>query len=319
MKESKDLLDWNNCMAIRAIGALSVMIGHILPDQTPVIIHRLFPGYLWVGIFFLCSGYGLRLAERKKDYLNGFLKKKLFAIYFPYVIAELIYIHGSFSVRNFLRCFGFVPYNKALWYVVELMGIYLIYYLARSWMGKIKNITWFVIYMFFLAGAVLLDYFEDIGTCWYLSTFAFVLGWCVVDIKEKFEKVQISKATKFLSVIQFVLVYASIDLIELIDVRGIPVNYCITAIEMVAVVLFCLMMVTISNGMNYSGRILHVMGECSYYIYLLHMPVYNLCGNFLPRWGQFYLTIILTCLLAYLWVILDKSIKGIWTNCVLRH
>ena len=312
--ERNDLFSMNNCIALRAVAAISIMIGHILPENSPLIVKMLFPGYLWVGLFFLYSGYGLRLREGCSAYLEGFLKKKFIHTYIPFIIAESLYIICDIFVEknNYLLteivkgCFGVILFNKALWYVLEILGIYLIYFVLTKFLKKM-SITWLCSYFVFLIVFVLIDFRYNIGTSWYLSTFAFVIGWYACDIKEKF-KILYYRSIKILSVMLFIILYFLMNVIysKGIEIMGMPNNYCMTAMEMLAVVLFIWALFSVTNGANYSGKILNTLGNCSYYIYLLHVPVLIICGTFSDGWIRALLTMLITCFFSLLWESMRK-------------
>ena len=79
--------DKNYTKAIQAICAIGIIFHHMaqktcapwLPDE--YIVHGLDiflnAGYLFVGVFFFCSGYGLyKSVKANPDYLKGFIGKQ---------------------------------------------------------------------------------------------------------------------------------------------------------------------------------------------------------------------------------------------------
>ena len=62
----------------------------------PFIVHGLdifVPvGYLFVGVFFFCSGMGLyRSLHSKKDYLKGFARRRIAPLVIAFYLSEIIY------------------------------------------------------------------------------------------------------------------------------------------------------------------------------------------------------------------------------------
>lgn len=82
-----------NCY--RGLAAVIIMLHHISfqIDNLPVFIKPIYYiAFPIVGFFFFMSGYGLTCGfHRKKDYLNGFLKKRLSNIAVPYLAIASMY------------------------------------------------------------------------------------------------------------------------------------------------------------------------------------------------------------------------------------
>ena len=76
-----------NSACIKGIAALCIMLGHYL-SSFPWYIGGWLHGYLWVGIFFFYSGYGLRRSvETKENYLENFGSiTKLMGFRIPHII-----------------------------------------------------------------------------------------------------------------------------------------------------------------------------------------------------------------------------------------
>ena len=78
---------------IKGIAALCVMLSHYF-NRNEIVppLCMISDGALWVGIFFLFSGFGLeRSYQRKDNYLEGFFRKKIVKIYLPFLLAETVY------------------------------------------------------------------------------------------------------------------------------------------------------------------------------------------------------------------------------------
>lgn len=96
-------LDKNQATAIRGISAIEIMIGHIgVATGSLVLFPNRKAGILFVGIFFLLSGYGLALsADKKADYMDSFLLKKstrlilpAYVVYAAYILISTVYSGG---------------------------------------------------------------------------------------------------------------------------------------------------------------------------------------------------------------------------------
>ncbi len=94
-------------------------------------------GYMFVSLFFFCSGYGLlKSLDTRPGYLDGFLKKRLPVIVVPYYTSIIIYgiyniiagnrLEGLQWVTNLL---GITMMNEYAWYPVVLAILYIAFYL----------------------------------------------------------------------------------------------------------------------------------------------------------------------------------------------
>lgn len=89
-------LDRTTTNCCKGIAAIIIMLHHIsfrvsnLPVYVKPIWYIAFP---IVGFFFFMSGYGLTCGLlQKKNYLQGFLSKRLLNIIVPYVIVAITWI-----------------------------------------------------------------------------------------------------------------------------------------------------------------------------------------------------------------------------------
>ena len=95
-------------------------------------------GYLFVAIFFFCSGYGLiKSLETKPDYLKGFMKKRVLkTLIVPYYVSILIYGLARFASGERLpaaqwitNILGFTMMNEYAWYPIIAGILYTAFYL----------------------------------------------------------------------------------------------------------------------------------------------------------------------------------------------
>lgn len=127
--------------SLKGMMALFVLCHHIsqkkLFQEThtiPVFEHI---GFLFVGIFFLCSGYGLyKSFSTKENYLKDFPKKRILPIIVSYFVMILIYTVYYLNVgNNFtplqwdLKLSGLILINSQAWYVYVIAIMYFAFYL----------------------------------------------------------------------------------------------------------------------------------------------------------------------------------------------
>lgn len=142
--------------SLRGFAAIGVILHHISqegafqwasggynkPGELSIFVNA---GFLFVAIFFFCSGYGLiKSLETKPDYLNGFMKKRVLkTLVIPYYVSILIYGIARFASGEKLpvaqwitNILGFTMMNEYAWYPIIAAILYTAFYLIFK---KIKN------------------------------------------------------------------------------------------------------------------------------------------------------------------------------------
>lgn len=101
--------------------------------------HFEFPdiGHIAVASFLFFSGYGLELSlDRKRDYLNGFLTKRVFGILVQYwviaitieVVGMLLYLDASGCFQRLSDALFMTPH----WFVLEILVLYVLFFLTAT-------------------------------------------------------------------------------------------------------------------------------------------------------------------------------------------
>ena len=115
-------LDRTTTNCCKGIAAIIIMLHHIsfrlsnLPVYVKPMWYIAFP---IVGFFFFMSGYGLTCGlMKKKDYLRGFLSRRLSNIVVPYVIVAIVWIGleiiggGKHLQEQLLKHLQFDTFNR---------------------------------------------------------------------------------------------------------------------------------------------------------------------------------------------------------------
>lgn len=103
-------------------------------------------GVFCIGFFFFCSGYGLIVSlKTKENYLDGFIKKRIFTVLVPFFMANYIYIFVTlllgvnYSMKDlFASFFGLLLLNSQMWFPVEIMILYLLFYFVFKFISNEK-------------------------------------------------------------------------------------------------------------------------------------------------------------------------------------
>lgn len=117
---------------IKGIAILMIVLGHAgnrIPGArvlTPL-------GAVGVGLFLICSGYGLEKSYLKNG-LSKYWTKKLYGIYMPWVLIELIglFFHPQVSSLDFIFDLTLVhPLHPFGWYMQFLLIWYVAFYVVK--------------------------------------------------------------------------------------------------------------------------------------------------------------------------------------------
>ena len=197
-----DPLGLTQSKAILGFFAVLIVLHHLVqtigPENASIFIFLENFGICLVSVFFFFSGYGLiRSLKQKPDYLKSFLKKRLPGVVIPFYICIFIfYIVGLLTGKHYGLTesigylTGFILLNTHMWYIVEIILFYLVFYLIYRFVKKRKTafllMTAFLI--LFTIGSLLLCHgkFWFQGEWWYNSSLIFALGILFGECQEKY-------------------------------------------------------------------------------------------------------------------------------------
>lgn len=152
-------------------------------------------GFAFVGYFFFCSGYGLyQSCQRKQDYLDGFLRRRVVPLLLIYFACNTIYLVGRLAVgetfdASRLVCLlcGIELANPNAWFVVTLPIVYLLFYASKRGSSDEALVTRRLFLgtgAYILVGTAVMMAFSNInrygvflGRWWYNTVILFPLGY----------------------------------------------------------------------------------------------------------------------------------------------
>ncbi|MCR5616223.1 MAG: alpha/beta fold hydrolase [Saccharofermentans sp.] len=134
-------------------------------------------GYLLVGFFFFCSGYGLTKSMRTKEYyFDEFFVRRLNRILFAAIFVDIFYV----ILRVYKDNMTF-PLNPYSWYVFTIIILYTGFFLAYRKETKAS----FAIMCAWVLAYCVLGYVLALGNWWINSCPAFLVGIFMADRKEE--------------------------------------------------------------------------------------------------------------------------------------
>lgn len=179
--------DYKSTMAVRGILPVCIILHHISqtkPFQTAGELSMFVNiGFLFVGLFFFFSGYGLyKSYERKENYLDGFFSKRILTVLIPLLVMNVIYFAFSFhtepqmpSAKRFLSLTGITLANSQAWYVIVAIIMYMLFYFSFKFISN-KKISLAIIFAaslilvsLFIFGGHFFWWVKDYGSYWWLT------------------------------------------------------------------------------------------------------------------------------------------------------
>lgn len=157
-------------------------------------------GVWLIGFFFFCSGYGLITSlHTKQDYLKGFLVKRVLIVLVPFFLCNYAYMSVEllrgmqFSTPELIASFfGVLLMNSQMWFAVEIMLLYIVFFLLFTYVKKEKVCIMTIVAltaMITLIGMLntrpfcLSNWFW--GEWWFNTSFMFLFGMIMAHSEEK--------------------------------------------------------------------------------------------------------------------------------------
>lgn len=301
--------EWNSFSQTKAIQGLMALciVCHHTAQQTCVnwlpsgnIVNGLNvfsdTGFLFVGVFFFWSGYGLfKSFKSKQKYLSGFISKRVVPVLVPYVIVcflftlERIFVFKEkmplwFKITNFT---GITIGYYFGWYIQAIVVFYLVFYFAFKYSRYDFDAILYVfagVLLWVVAGLIIdhNDYFMR-GQWWYNSTMLFPFG--VLFAKNESKIIEfLKKRFKILvpsSIILFFLSFFFSRFMESIggyygEMMGFPFSkkilYRILTLtpQLLAAAIFTLILLLICMKAKFHNKVLDFLGSHTLEIYLTH-------------------------------------------------
>ena len=268
--DTTEVCSKENGLYLRGLATLMIVLHHLClsVNGSGILLHV---GHLASSIFFFLSGYGLM---KKKD-LNGFWKKRLSAVYVPFVVANAIFIfarmlsHEKISLFMVICwLFGFILIDSFKWFIIVLLLCYFLYYLCFKCMKQNQLVGMFL----FLTGYLILCLKMHTLAYWYIPIYTFWVGMMF----EKYEKIIMENLNKYYT--KWCVVFGgtfAFCMYRMIVNTNTPLEMFSTFVFLGCMILFCM-------KLRFASKYLLHLGKISYSVYLMqHLPI-----AYLPRNNQ---------------------------------
>lgn len=262
-------LEREQSAALRGICAIEIMIGHIgLATGSAVLYANRKAGILFVGIFFMLSGYGIAYgAEHKPGYFRHFIAKKAvklilpaYVVYAIYTVALIIMSGTAENMGGLLDAVEF--FQRTNWYVWEQLAFYIIVCLAYVLLPKRAKLLVTVMSVVFVGIA----YAAGIDNPYYGSTLCFPLGLYFYQYE--------SQLTRLFNR-HFIILFFGFSALLLLSLGGFFLlgNDSVLGNPIArnaASVSFCVTVLLLLCKFRVGGKAARSLGRYSYEIFLVH-------------------------------------------------
>ena len=299
----EDFLSIRQTGAVQSAACIGIILHHLSQQVTNygsldkgLITVFSYAGILFTAVFFFFSGYGLMVSlQRRTDYLNTFLQRRLPTVLIPFwlcnsiiLLTNRLFYGVRYSFDQMIRYIsGIDLINGNGWFIIEIVIIYVLFFALFS-MFRNRDIALILLTM---AVFVLIAYgffsghdpkneqwFK--GEWWYNSTITFALGLWYARFRHKLDSF-FSLRYRTLSVLFFLLFIASFRFsVHCVGRYGyyyylsvsVGRKYaCITLISQAATCsIFVIWLILLLMKITLGNRILSSLGKIRLPLFLLH-------------------------------------------------
>lgn len=306
-------------LPLRGILALGIIIHHIALwveltlDEDSIIAQFCSLGAPIVAIFFFLFGYGLmkNLMIKGSVYLQGFLRRRLLKIVFPWLLCSFIYVLAAilFLGGHFCSIKNDWPFLPNAWFCVTITIYYIAFYLAaRCGKENYKKVL-FVLWLFSVLyiSCLTLLCFES---WWWQTVSAFNVGMTVCVFEPNIRKI-LTKNYALMTCSLFIIALILSVVFSNIEKTKRPYSIILLG-SLLTLLVYCL----ICGCKLYSNRIAQLLGSLSYEIYLVQGAVitlvYGKAYTYISNWWIFMALLVL--LFIFIFAIVLKKVDRIVTE-----
>ena len=271
-----------------------------------------------VSVFFFLSGYGLYVQnEKKENYLDSFLVKRLFKILIPFIFISSMYlIYRKINGQELSNLFFIGLFKKGStviyngWFVDIIILMYIFFYISfRMFSDKtIAILVNTVLIIFYIVLAIKLGY----GFWWYNSSLPFVLGLVWAKNKENIDR--LLKKYYFIPLVSVtVLLFVSHQYSFILQKFHLVDNYSYALTANIDNVIFTFFLILIVRKIDFSNKYLLFLGKISFELYMIHGLVMSIFGKYFvtSRINDVIFTVLVLIVSIFLAWLINSVIKKI--------
>ncbi len=287
-KYNDEYLSLGQMKSVQAFCALGIVLHHIaLKTCSPVVAEEFYQGglepllkvgFLFVAVFFFCSGYGLYLSfTTKENYLKSFFYKRVLPILIPFLESSILFL--VFEVNKNVDFSGIILLNTYSWYVVALLVCYLIFVVSCKFNKTVLRLVFIPLCL--VLYCVVCEFF-GFGTWCFNSVPAFYIGVLFAEFRDKIT----AAAKRFYPVIitlTIVVFGVTYYLSSYYDFCASGIGYIeahglVILFQMIASTAFVLLFIFAGLKIKFDNLILSFVGKLTLEIYLFHVLFVEIFG-----------------------------------------
>ena len=271
-----------------------VIIFHHLCQRTSVswirkdaIVHGLdgfeFVGYLFVALFFFCSGYGMfKSYKTKANYFENFFVKRAFPIIITWFLTSTLFFVARsvkdvpFSFSTIFSIGGPSMLNQYGWYVSIILILYFLFYIG--FFRAKKDISGIVVVAIGIVAIILFcDYFIY-GTWWYNTMHMFLVGIIYASNEDRIVALLKKRYIMILCVSMLIFVFTFLignSILPLYQMLAKNYNYTVDRwiiffCQVISSFLFVTWVMMLRMKIYIGNEALDILGKMTLEIYLVH-------------------------------------------------
>lgn len=283
---NNDYLGVKSTTGLKGFLALGIVFHHLSQWVTTGVEFSNF-GYMGtyiVSVFFFLSGYGLYVQnEKKENYLDSFLVKRLFKILIPFIFISSIYliyrkINGqvlsSLFFIDLFRKGSTVIYNG--WFVDIIILMYVFFYISfKIFSNRTSILINTILIVAYIVLAIRLEY----GFWWYNSSLPFVLGLLWAKNKNSIDEI-LNRYYFMILVCITGLLFISHQYSFVLKKLHLVDSYSYAFAANIDNVIFTIFFILIVRKIDFSNKYLLFLGRVSFELYMIHGLVISIFGKY---------------------------------------
>lgn len=302
-----------NSISVKGISAFAIMLGHLGKHTGFLFLYPFWKAaLLFVGVFFMLSGYGLMYNyNNRSDYLDNFLTKRITSILYPayiaYILLGCIIIPGGGQNAWIILQYIFLKefFKRTNWFVFEIVLLYILFWMIyKHFSVRISDSIMCIIILLL----IIVGFTCRIDKAWYDSSLCFLVGIAYAKDEDKWNK-WLQKGY-FIKNISFLFICGlCFSAFQLLKNYNFIVN---PFLKNIAACSFCLWILSTLQKINWEIGLIQWLGVYSFEIFLLHLVWMQVLESYVVNpWYYMFLVILLTLISAiFMRKLITKTLHG---------
>lgn len=306
----EDAVSKSDSFMLRGIAALFIIFSHYITYVGESTGTGLGPAkiYVWFGglgvcIFFFVSGYGIERSYKASPVTIDFLKKRLFNIVPSYIFIRILFGLIEKKYSNGIGYFAgyLLGIYEPLWFVTEILIIYLLYYLSK----KISPSRYYLaITAICLAIMSVIMFCMGLEPRWYNANLIFVLGMLAAKYNHSF--MNFFRKSYCIKMGVMSIVFICLSILYSMEKGSVLADF----LKLISGSFFCLLFWGLILKVRFQSEIIKWFGKKSLYLYMIHLEIWKIYDMFfVNKHMQFVICLTGTFVFTFMYCIIEERFK----------